>query len=66
MDLEKKVTIMKSISDYIDTLTEEEKEKHKDLIDECLEREQELIIISNNRKESINRLENSLLFLYLV
>ena len=62
MDLEKKVTNMKSISEYIDTLTEEEKEIHKNLIDECLEREQELITISNNRKELINRLENSLSF----
>ncbi len=60
------------VSDYIKTLTPEEREKHKDLIKECLEREKkleklniedkirELSAVENNWYETIKKLKNAL------
>ncbi|MEM4244606.1 MAG: hypothetical protein QW404_01840 [Candidatus Nanoarchaeia archaeon] len=47
------------VSEYIKTLTPEEREKHKDLIEECLEREEKLrkLNIEDKLKE-LNYVEN--------
>lgn len=48
------------IKDILETLTPEERELHKDLIDECLMRELQTIQQSEKTKNNLNKLCNNL------
>jgi len=49
----------RNIGDYIKTLSQEERELHKDLIKECSERESDLCKISEENKLLINNFKKS-------
>jgi DNA polymerase III delta prime subunit len=50
------VGVMKTISDIFKTMTQEEREQHKDLINECLKREYENKKNFKNIKDSVEKL----------
>ena len=50
----------KSISDIVDTLSKEEKRQFKDLIEECLTREQEYKERTKQNKENIELLSKNM------
>ncbi len=47
---------MKTINDIINSLTPEERELHRELIEECMERENSLIEINQTLQTNINKL----------
>jgi hypothetical protein len=56
---------MKTVDDLISEWTEEEREKLKDLIEECRERELQLMKYSASCQENLTQLTDSLSFLLL-
>jgi hypothetical protein len=55
---------MKTVNELVSEWTPEERERMKDLIDECREREKQLIENSRICKESLVKLTQSLSFLF--
>ncbi len=51
-----KVIVLESIEEIVATLTPEEREIHKELIEECKQREQVVLEMGKNIKENIEKL----------
>ena len=56
---------MKTVDQVVSEWTEEEREKLKDLIEECRERERQLLEYSASCQENLTQLTDSLSFLLL-
>ena len=52
---------MKNVSEFVLALSPKEREKHKELIKECLSRENQLIEVALNTSEGVKRLEQNCL-----